>query len=99
VTLMDNREASLLLTAALARYRGLTYSDLRPRIGEVICDEVAGASGTKYQIEINFDWDDRPSGDIRVMGGIDDGGWSAFLPLCDSFIMAPDGRFVGEGAS
>lgn len=99
MTLMDNREASLLLTETLARYRTLPCSELRARIGEVICGEVAGASDTKYQIEVNFDWDDRPRGDIRVIGSIDDGGWSAFLPLCDSFIMAPDGRFVGEEAS
>jgi hypothetical protein len=27
---------------------------------------------------------------------IDDGGWRAFLPWTDSFIIAPDGSFVGE---
>ncbi len=30
------------------------------------------------------------------MGGIDDGGLHAFAPLVDSFIMAPDGSFIGE---
>ena len=96
---MDNREASHLLAETLAKYRALPYSELRPRIGEVICEEVVGARNTTYQIEINFAWDDRPGGDIRVMGGIDDGGWRAFLPLCDSFIMTPDGRFLGEETS
>lgn len=96
---MDTREASHLLTEALARYRALPYSDLRARIGDAVSIEGVGADGPKYQIEVNFDWDDRPGGDIRVMGSIDDGGWRAFFPLCDSFIMAPDGRFVGEGAS
>lgn len=96
---MDNREASHLLGEVLAKYRALPYSDLQARIGDAICTEVVGADGTKYQIEVNVNWDDRPGGDIRVMGSIDDGGWRAFLPLCDSFIMAPDGRFVGEEAS
>jgi len=31
-----------------------------------------------------------------MMGGIDDGGLRAFMPLCDDFIIAPNGRFVGE---
>jgi hypothetical protein len=30
------------------------------------------------------------------MGAIDDGGWRAFIPLSADFIMAPEGRFVGE---
>jgi hypothetical protein len=29
------------------------------------------------------------------MGGIDDGGWSAFAPLTESFILSPTG-FIGE---
>jgi hypothetical protein len=31
-----------------------------------------------------------------ILGSIDDGGWRALRPLCDDFILAPDGRFVGE---
>jgi hypothetical protein len=31
-----------------------------------------------------------------VLASIDDGGWSAFIPLTDDFIIAPDGSFVGE---
>ena len=96
---MDKHEANQLLSEALAKYRAVSYSDLPARIGDATCTEVIGASGTSYQIEINWDWDDRPGGDIRVMGSIDDGGWRAFFPLCDSFIMAPNGRVVGEEAS
>jgi hypothetical protein len=33
---------------------------------------------------------------VHVLGAIDDGGLRAFVPLCDDFIMAPDGSFVGE---
>ena len=96
---MNTGEASQLLGEELARYRAFPYSELQSRIGDAICTQVVGAGGSTYQLEINFAWDDRPGGDIRVMGGIDDGGWRAFLPLCDSFIMTPDGRFVGEEVS
>lgn len=58
--------------------------------------EREGASGAAYQFEIEVFWDDKPGGDVRVMGSIDDGGLRAFLPLCEAFIMSPSGRFVGE---
>ena len=53
-------------------------------------------AGREYQTEVNVLWDDRPGGNIRVIGSIDDGGLRAFAPLTDSFIKAPDGSFVGE---
>ena len=93
---MDNQEAKEMLAKKLADYRRLSYADLAAKIGEIDCLEITGPSGAKYQIEIQFFWDDRPDGDVRVMGGIDDGGLRAFMPLCDDFIISPDGRFVGE---
>jgi hypothetical protein len=42
------------------------------------------------------DWDGKPGEDIRVTASIDDGGWSAYKPMHEDFIMAPDGTFVGE---
>jgi hypothetical protein len=33
---------------------------------------------------------------LRVMVSMDDGGWRAFLPLTDGFIIRPDGSFAGE---
>jgi hypothetical protein len=41
-------------------------------------------------------WDNRPNGNVRILGCADDGGLRAFVPLSDSFIVAPDGTFVGE---
>ncbi len=36
-------------------------------------------------------------GNLRVHAAIDDGsGWSAFIPLCDDFIKAPDGGSSGS---
>lgn len=95
---MDIDEARNLLSHKLAEYRLLSYSNLAARMNAVDCAEVLGPAGVEYQIEVEVMWDDRPGGDIRVIGAIDDGGWRAFVPLCDSFIMTPDGRFVGEDA-
>jgi hypothetical protein len=48
-------------------------------------------------VEVLALWDEgRPGGNLRVMVSIDDGGWRAFKPLTEDFIIAPDGSFVGE---
>lgn len=95
---MNIQEAREILRRHLDRYRGQSYADLVRLIQEQDMSEVAGASGTSYQIEIQAVWDQpsKPQGNIRVLGSIDDGGWWANVPLCDDFIMAPDGSFVGE---
>jgi hypothetical protein len=93
---VNNAEAKALLRSHLQSYRDRSYAELAALIGSVQVAQLAGAGGVEYQVEINFAWDDRPDGDIRVMGSIDDGGWRAFIPLCEDFIMAPDGTFVGE---
>ena len=96
---MDKREAHELLASHLAGYRERSYAELiaLERAGPTTV-EVAGPSGTCYQIEVQVVWDGARGGDVRVLGAIDDGGWRAFMPLTDDFIMAPDGSFVGEKA-
>lgn len=93
---MDKQEAKRLLTTKLADYRRLGYADLVAKIGEIDCLEVIGASEVEYQIEVQFMWDSKPDGDVLVSAGIDDGGLSAFAPLCEGFTVTPDGEFVGE---
>jgi hypothetical protein len=58
--------------------------------------EVQGRSRTRYHIELQGVWDARPGDVLRTLGSVDDGGWSAFVPLTDDFLIAPDGSFVGE---
>ena len=65
-------------------------------IGESEHFLVKGISNIEYQIEIQAFWDDKLRENVRVIGAIDDGGISAFIPMSLEFIMAPDGRFVGE---
>ena len=93
---MNDKEAHSLLTDCLQRYRVQSYDDLRKLIGHVETKEVTGPSGRKYRTEFQIFWDDRPNGNIRVMGSIDDGGLRAFVPVTHSFIKTPTGQFVGE---
>jgi len=94
---MDRKEARTLLTKELAEYRRLSYAELVANMDNDQYLVVKGPSDREYQIEIQFMWDDKQDEDIRVLAGIDDGSLrGAFLPVCDGFIMSPDGRFVGE---
>ena len=94
---MDQSEAAKILEGYISQYRAKSYAELVELIGDVQVHETTGVSGAEYILEFEARWDGKPNGDILVIGGIDDGGFrSAFSPLCDDFILAPDGRFVGE---
>ena len=95
---MNKTEARAVLTQQLAAYRTRSYADLAGMVGTNSVVEAYGPSGVVYQIEIAVMWDSpRDKDNILVIGGIDDGRFlSALSPQCDSFILAPDGRFVGE---
>lgn len=53
-------------------------------------------TGARYQIELQALWDERRKRTLLVIGSIDNGGWRAFRPLSNDFIIAPDGSFAGE---
>jgi hypothetical protein len=93
---MDNDEARGILRSYLDEWRRRTYAELAAEVGHSRQFETTGQSGTRYQVDVQIRWDDKINGDIRVLGGIDDGGWRAMFPLTDDFIIGPDGRFVGE---
>jgi hypothetical protein len=96
---VNNAEARALLTEHLARYRGKSYSELARLVDQgPVTIEVAGSSGATYQIEILAVWDTWQPGDVHVLATIDDGGWRAFVPLFDSFIMNSAGGFLGESS-
>ncbi len=88
-----------MLDCELAGWRSRPYAELAALVDvELETRVVAGASGERYQVQVQVFWDARPGGDVRVMAAIDDGGLRAFVPLTASFILAPDGSFVGEEA-
>jgi hypothetical protein len=85
---MDRQEARSVLRERLAGYRRLPFAALAAKVGTEEHEELVGPSGAQYQTEIWFSWDSTPGGTVRVMGAIDDGGWRAFIPLCDSILAA-----------
>ena len=93
---MDSHDARAVVTEQLRRYRTLTYEELCRLLNEQDCFAIRGPSGVSYQIEIEAMWDDKPHGNLRVVGHVDDGGLRGFVPLTEDFVMAPDGSFVGE---
>jgi len=86
---MNNQEARTLLADQLDRIAGTGYAALAARLGENVVLEATGASGARYQIEIQIVWDAAPRGALRLLGGIDDGGLSAFVPLSESRLLDP----------
>lgn len=94
---MNRDEARQILSAELRKFRESAYADLIAKLGNQGCWEVVGPSGSAYQIEVDIFWDNprAKSGNIRVIGSVDNGGLSAFKPLSEDFIMTPDGQFIG----
>lgn len=96
---MDKQVASALINIAVRELRSRSYADLSAMIGDPQCKEVRGPDGKRYQIECETCWDvsRKRDGNLRVILSIDDGTFtSAFHPMTRSFIMSPDGSFVGE---
>lgn len=89
---MNKDEARTLLQQVAEELRQKSYAELRDKLlGRIDVREVRGPSGRTYQVEIEC-WPDSPRGgeDLRVLLAIDDGTWSAFRPLTDSFIVSPN---------
>ncbi len=94
---MDELEAKGILAQQIERLRGMSHAELQRFVKDEEHLETKGESGVEYQVEVLALWDEgRPGGNLRVMVSIDDGGWRAFKPLTEDFIIAPDGSFVGE---
>ena len=108
---MTKEQMSEVLSVHLARIRSWSYFSLAERVesdrrNHDCLEHVEGVSsdGTPYQMEFNAFWDDKPHGDIRVCGDLSAepqrrllGFFPIYMPhVTDSFIMSPDGSFVGE---
>jgi len=95
---VDKKEAHSVLGIVLASYRSRTYAELAAwaRERRIDTQAVVAPSGKQYEIEVQFLWNGKPNGDVRVSGSIDDGGTRAFPLLTDSFAVSPEGKFVGE---
>jgi hypothetical protein len=94
---VNSAEARAIILDALANYRQRSFEELVGLIGTDSFKSEIRRGAVTYQVEIEMVWDNEPGAAVRVLGSIDDGGWRAFMPLCESFIKAPDGSIVGEG--
>ena len=97
---MDEAEAGSILGRTVETLRRQEYADLvRRYIDDHDNMEITGQSGVTYQVEVQAFWDDPRArgGNLCVLVSIDDGSFlRATSPKSSSFIMAPDGTFVGE---
>jgi hypothetical protein len=57
---VNEEEAASLLRAHLDQHRRRSHADLSSHLGNQGCDEVTGASGARYQIEVDILWDSNP---------------------------------------
>ena len=87
---MNKSQAQRVLSERLARFSQRSYPELVPLVesGHVEDFEVRGASGTTYRVEVQFFWDGKPRGVVRVVGSIDDGGVRAFVPLTQTLLVS-----------
>ena len=101
---MNKAEARRLLRERVEALRALPYDDLKetflldePTRAQPTWEEWTRQSGTTYYVKLYAYWDDKRKGNLRMFVNVDDGaGLRSFFPLSESFIVAPDGSFVGE---
>jgi len=108
---MTREEMQAILAQHLAKFRTWTYAELAERIesnrqSHNCLEHVEGQApdGTTYLIEFNVFWDAKPHGNIRMLGDLSANPQKPLLGIlpiyfpdvADSFIMRPDGTFVGE---
>ncbi|OGN93549.1 MAG: hypothetical protein A2Z71_10610 [Chloroflexi bacterium RBG_13_50_21] len=86
---MNRDEAIACLHQYLDDLEAVGYTALTRRVGEDQAFEMRSEIGMVYQLEVSILWDGKPGGAIRIIGSIDDGGLSAFLPLTDSRLVEP----------
>lgn len=93
---MSQDEAKEILARELNVYRKRQYNELLYLLKSQDTKQIVAASGKTYQLEFQAVLDDTKNKDLRVMGAIDDFGFSAFAPLTEDFIITTEGRFIGE---
>ena len=88
---MNSDEARKIVRQELMKFRTRRYAQLSRLVGtRMPTIVVKAASGSEYQVVVQVHWDGKPNGAIRVVGLIDDGGWRAFVPMSEDFIIGPD---------
>lgn len=82
----------MILNEYIERLSKKSYDELFEYIDRPTCESVTGSDGKIYNIETGAFWDDKPGGNLRIVIGIDDGGWRSYVPLTKDFLIGPDGK-------
>jgi hypothetical protein len=90
---LDTETAEGLALARLAEWRGTGYGAWRAMLDAKDLRQVLGGDGRRYSV-VSYALDDG-DGRVRMVVAVDDGGWSALVPLVRDEIMMTDGSFVG----
>ena len=91
---MEEVEARTVLNRRVTQLRQQPYEQLRDAwLAHWDSEDYTGPSGVWYQVEIGALWDNKKAGHLRVVVSVDGEGRRG---LTDSFIIAPDGSFIGE---
>lgn len=103
---MTNAEMDGVLSELLAKYCRWSYDRLATKVKQGSCDHYddVAPDGTEYQVEVQFFWDDKPGGNVRVMADLcaePQRRLLWILPIyiphgISCFIMSPDGHLVCE---
>jgi hypothetical protein len=93
---MKRNEAAAIADQHLRPYRARTYDALLTLLQHREFFEGRTDTGDRYSGVVYALWDDRPQGNLRVWADVSWGGHSDFAPVTQTFIIAPDGSFVGE---
>ena len=93
---MTRAEAIQIVEQYLETYRQLNYSELVLKIGEQETFEGVSETGEKYEIEVDFFFDDEKTKNLRVTAMISYDRATNFSPVVSDFIIAPNGNFIGE---
>ncbi|MEU4716561.1 hypothetical protein AB0F73_23310 [Micromonospora purpureochromogenes] len=89
---LDKGTAARLAEARLAEWRRLGYAGWRALLDDRELRQVVDQDGQRYNV-VSYALDDG-DGRVRMSVAVDDGRWSAFVPLVRGEIMSPDGTFV-----
>ncbi len=91
---MSTAEAKTVLLEQLAKYRGRSYRQLSCLVDTPEAFFVSAPSGTRYQVEFEGIWDDKPNEILRVHGMIDGGGIDPRQPMVECFLIRPNGELL-----
>ena len=93
---MNKEEAVEIAEKELEKFRALSYEEIASKIGKQENFEYSTEKGEPYRVEVDVFYDDSEDQNIRVISMISYSFWTDISPVSSGFIVAPDGRFVGE---